>query len=255
MRNIIALSGGVASAYTADVVLETIDADALLYFNDTKWEHADLFRFLRDLENHWGRQIFIDPNEKSPEDVFYDKNFLGNNRVPLCSRVLKAEKLQNFAQAGDVVFFGIDITECHRSLRIAAVYEKLNIKTRFPLIEAQILKPTIFEWLEKINIEIPELYKLGFKHNNCSGGCVRSGQKQWLHLLRVLPDVFAERERVENEFSLLTGKKCSYMKNKTLSDLRLEFEELSALGQRDFFETMSESDTGSECVGICNLEN
>ncbi len=255
MRNIVALSGGVASAYTADVVLTTIDADALLYFNDTKWEHADLFRFLRELENHWGRQIFIDPNEKSPEDVFYDKNFLANNRVPLCSRVLKAGKLQKFAQAGDVVFFGIDITECHRSLRIAAVYEKLNIKTRFPLIEAQILKPTIFEWLEKINIEIPALYKLGFKHNNCSGGCVRSGKKQWLHLLKVLPKVYEERERVENEFSLLSGKNYSFMKDKTLTDLRSEFEALSNTKQQDMFDSMDETDTVSECIGICNLEN
>ncbi len=254
-RNIIALSGGLASAYTADFVLKNIDCNAILYFNDTKWEHEDLFRFLKDLENYWNKEIFFDVNGSSPEDIFYEKNFLGNNRVPLCSRFLKAEMLQKFAQKGDTLFFGIDLLEKHRAVRIAQVYSNLEMKTRFPLIENEILKPEIYKWLKNIGIEIPALYKMGFKHNNCSGGCVRSGKKQWLHLLKVLPKVYEERERVENEFSLLSGKNYSFMKDKTLTNLRSEFEALSNTKQQDMFDSMDETDTVSECIGICNLEN
>jgi hypothetical protein len=253
MRHIVTLSGGVASAYVADMVLRD-HPDAIFYFNDVKWEHEDLYRFLSDLENYWQKKITYDNDGRDPEQVFYDQNFLGNNRVPLCSRVLKAERLQKYVTQGDVVYFGIDASEAHRSIKIRKIYQKLGVITRFPLIDNQIFKPQMFTWLERISIEIPELYKLGFTHNNCHGGCVRAGKRQWVHLLKVFPNVYAERERLEEEFSLISGKQLHFLKDQSLKELRKQYEESLKYGQ-DLFDDLDGSDDVTECIGICNTMN
>ena len=246
--NIITLSGGISSAWVADWVLENVDKNAILYFNDTKWEHEDLYRFLSDLEKYWGKKIYNDSDGRSPEDVFYDQNMLANNRVPLCSRILKADRLQKFAKPGDVCFFGIDGTEAHRAVRIKQIYDGIGIKTRFPMLETETSKEQVLKWLESSGIKIPKMYELGFTHNNCSGGCVRAGKRQWLHLLKTLPEVFAERERVENDFMGYSGKKATYMKDMSLSELR-KISDMQI--ELDF----TDDETATECIGICNLEN
>ena len=250
MRNIVALSGGVASAWVAWWVVNNIDKDAMLYFNDTKWEDKDLYRFLDDISAYLGKEIHYDTDGRDPEQVFYDQHMLASNRVPLCSRILKAERLQKYIAPGDVVYFGIDLQEVHRCERIAAIYRPLGVQTRFPMVEEQVYKPHVFQWLKDTGIELPRMYKLGFAHNNCSGGCVRSGKKQWVHLLRTLPDVYAERERVEEEFMFITGKRATYMKDMSLKELR-EIHELQPALDFD----LDDSDTVTECVGICGTMN
>ena len=252
-KSIVALSGGVASAWVADYVIKNITSDAVMYFNDTKWEDKDLYRFLNEIAAHIGKEVFYDTDGRDPEQVFYDQNFLANNRVPLCSRILKAERLQKYAEPGDVLYFGIDATEAHRAVRIEAIYKKLGMECRFPLIEEQVFKPTIYQWVESIGIEIPRLYRLGFEHNNCAGGCVRSGKRQWLHLLRTLPDVYAERERVEEEFSFLSGKQQHFMKDISLKQLREEYE--AQAEKERWFDMFDDGDTVTECIGICGTMN
>lgn len=255
MRHIVALSGGVASAWVANYVVTEVNKDAILYFNDTKWEDSDLYRFLNDVALYLGKEIFYDTDGRDPEEVFYDQNFLANNRVPLCSRILKAERLQKFIAPGDVVYFGIDATEAHRAVRITEIYRKLDVECKYPLIEQQVFKPQMYQWVQSVGIEIPRMYKLGFAHNNCSGGCVRSGKKQWLHLLKVLPEVYAERERVEQEFSLLSGTEQTFMKDMSLKQLREQYEESLTHGQGDMFGDLDDSDTVTECIGICGTMN
>ncbi len=87
-RHIVAISGGIASAWVANWVRENIDGEIIYYFNDTKWEHPDLYRFLGDIEKALGIKITSDDNGKSPEEIFYEKRMLGSNRTPICSRIL-----------------------------------------------------------------------------------------------------------------------------------------------------------------------
>lgn len=132
-RNIIALSGGIASSVVADLVLQQIPESELI-FTDTKWEDADLFRFLKDLELKWNKEIIFLEDGRSPEELAYDKNFLMNNRVPFCSSELKAKVLQAYVEQGDTVFFGIGVEEKRRVIRISEIYESLGVNARFPLI-------------------------------------------------------------------------------------------------------------------------
>jgi 3'-phosphoadenosine 5'-phosphosulfate sulfotransferase (PAPS reductase)/FAD synthetase len=225
--------------------------NVLLYFNDTNWEHPDLYRFLEDIRTFLDKDIFTDSDGRSPEQVFYDNKFLGNNRVPLCSRILKAERLQEYYKDGDNIIFGIGLEEMHRVHRIVSVYQIVSAKKQkfctveFPLIDKKLSKYKIDEWFAHTGIALPELYRLGFEHNNCSGGCVRQGKKQWRKLLHALPDVYAGRERLENSFRESSGKDVSFLKDTTLEELR---------NQEDDYE--SEPTLFSlECVGICNTMN
>ena len=179
VQKIITISGGLTSAYVAKLVLDS-DKNAELVFTDTGWEDADLFRFLHDLEILFKKKITFLKHKKynNPEELFIAHGMLGSNRVPTCSRVLKVEVLQDYLKEKYnnqcVVYFGIDYSEKHRAERIKFQYDKLGIETRFPLVESRdfFIKDKITSWLNANNIEIPRMYKLGYIHNNCSGGCV-----------------------------------------------------------------------------------
>jgi 3'-phosphoadenosine 5'-phosphosulfate sulfotransferase (PAPS reductase)/FAD synthetase len=224
MKKIITVSGGLTSAYVSKLVLDQ-DRDAELVFTDTGWEDKDLYRFLDDLERLFDKKIIRLSHEKykNPEELFNGMGFLGSNRVPNCSRYLKVEVLQKYLKSKYdnkcEVYFGIDYSEKHRADRIKFQYDKLGIGTKFPLIESKdfFIKDKITSWLNENNIEIPRLYKEGYLHNNCSGGCVRAGKKSWLHLLKNNPEIYAERERLESEFK---EGKYTYMKDISLKELR-----------------------------------
>jgi 3'-phosphoadenosine 5'-phosphosulfate sulfotransferase (PAPS reductase)/FAD synthetase len=248
--NIATISGGIMSFYSAFLSIQKYSKEnVLLYFNDTKWEHEDLYRFLDDIKNYFGKEIFFDTDGRTPEEVFFDEHYLGCNRVPLCSRVLKAERLQKFFKDGDNLIFGIGIEESRRRQRLIAAYQVVYAKTgkhchlEFPILEQGIPRFEIDEWFAGTGIKKPELYKLGFEHNNCSGGCVRQGRKQWRKLLKTMPDVYQSREDLENSFRERFGQG-SYLKDITLKELKETDESLDKLNP-DLFEF------DGECIGIC----
>ena len=253
-RTIVALSGGKASAWCAGWALKNRD-NVILYFNDTKWEDKDLYRFLDDLERFFGQKIVHDSDGRSVEEVFQDERFLGNSRIAICSRVLKAQRLQNFIEDGDELVFGIGTEERHRAIRISEVYMKVGnkkfnkpITCTYPLIKENINPIQIDEWLKETGIKQPIMYDEGFKHNNCAGGCVRAGKKHWKLLLEKKPEVYAERERMENEMREELGKDVTILKDITLKKFR---EDLQANRSFDF----PDDDCPVECVGICSSMN
>lgn len=261
MRYIVALSGGKASAWCAWWALQNYPkSSVVLYFNDTKWEHPDLYRFLKDLSNKLEHDITEDSDGRSPEDLFYDNNAIANNRMPFCSAELKARRLQKYCKDGDVLIFGISADEAHRADRIRSVYKdvarrkKANIQCVFPLIDCKVTKGEIDNLLENLGIDEPLLYKLGFTHNNCSGGCVRAGKKHWKLLYEKLPEVYADRERVERDLREWTGKDIHIFKDETLEQFRgrIERGELSKHYDSD---DPPESTEPNECVGICSTMN
>jgi 3'-phosphoadenosine 5'-phosphosulfate sulfotransferase (PAPS reductase)/FAD synthetase len=253
MSVIVAISGGKASAWCADWALKNYPKDdVILYFNDTKWEHPDLYRFLNDLSVYFNHPITFDSDGRSPEQLFYSHRTLANNRMPFCSEILKARRLQKFYKDGDTIIFGIGEDEPHRAHRIVGVYQAVASKRNeypklvFPLIIEKVTSRDIDSFLVDTRIEEPLLYKLGFSHNNCSGGCVRAGKKHWKLLYEKLPEVYAERERVEREVREYLGKDIHFFKDETLESFR---------GRIDRGELSSHYDDEpmKECVGICHL--
>jgi 3'-phosphoadenosine 5'-phosphosulfate sulfotransferase (PAPS reductase)/FAD synthetase len=256
LRVIVALSGGKASAWCADWALKNYPKkNVILYFNDTKWEHPDLYRFLRDLRRYFNHPIMVDADGRSPEELFYDHHALANNRMPFCSQELKAKRLQKFYRDGDILVFGIGTDELTRANRLVGVYQTVAVKTGkwpkliFPLIHENITKEQVDKFVSDAGIKVPLLYRLGFLHNNCSGGCVRAGKKHWKLLLEKLPEVYADRERVEEEVRKYFNKDIHFFKDETLKHFR---ERVQQQQQIDFG---PEDDKEVECIGICTTQN
>ena len=67
MNHIVSLSGGSASAVTADRVIKAYGSNSVtLWFADTLWEDEDLYRFLKDLEARWNKKIVRYTDGRTP---------------------------------------------------------------------------------------------------------------------------------------------------------------------------------------------
>lgn len=253
---IVTISGGKASAWCAHWAIKRYGKENVtLYFNNTKWEHPDLHRFLYDLENYFNHPITHDSDGRSPEQLFYDNNSLANNRMPFCSRILKAKRLQAYYQNGDTLIFGIGSDEQDRANRLVQVYQVIAAKTgkycklEFPLISNNVTSSQVDNFITSTGIQEPLLYRLGFTHNNCSGGCVRAGKKHWKLLYNKLPEVYLNRERVENDLRNHTGKDIHFFKDETLTNFRHRI--ITCQLSRHYDNNQPEV----ECIGICHTQN
>lgn len=153
--------------------------------------------------------------------LFRDKRFLANTRVDICSRVLKREAsaawLKQYADpSATTLHVGVDWTEAHRFDRMRARWGEQGWRVEAPLCEASyVTKDGMFALLAKAGIELPRLYRLGFAHNNCGGGCVKAGVGHFAHLLRTLPDVYAHWERNEEAMRAMLDRNVSILRDRT----------------------------------------
>ena len=249
MKHIVSLSGGTASAVTADLVLKKYGRDnVILCFMDTAWEDKDLYRFLDDLESYWEKEIVKLKEGRTPLQVGKDRKFILNSRIRTCSFVLKQQPFKKFIKELDkplTVHLGLDWSEEHRMAAPKKNYEQMEgVSVDYPLIWKPIITKKYSEVVESWGIEIPRLYKLGFPHNNCGGRCVAQGKKEWRRLKNIFPERFeevADWEQMMKE-TLPTAKDKSILKNITLKELAKENKD-----QMDMFEGVAEDSFGCFC--------
>lgn len=217
MYHVVSLSGGLCSFFTAMRAAERYGTDRLVtIFADTRIEHPDLYRFLDEtVPIIGGEHIRLDQG-MDVWDVFFKERFLGNSRIDVCSKNLKREPLRKYIQGRfspeeTVLHFGFDVEEIGRFERCAelwkpyrseAVLQSRPFMTR-PMMEAR---------LAEMGIRLPELYSLGFPHNNCGGFCVKAGQKQFKLLHDKAYDVFAYHRDKEQEFQEFIGKEVTILR-------------------------------------------
>jgi hypothetical protein len=263
-------SGGKASWLAAHLVKERFgDSDEIiLLFTDTKTEDKDLYRFLHEGAEALGLPLVILSDGRDIWQLFKDTRFLGNNRVPVCSRVLKSQAskewvAENLDPETDVIHFGIDWTEQHRTERIAKNWEPYSVD--FPLIWEDTNKSDADRLLAEHGIKQPRLYDLGFPHNNCGGGCVRAGQGHFKHLLMTLPETYMEwekneeeiRQYLEKDVSILRDRRGGESKPMTLRDFRLRVlsEDFESLDLDEWGGCSCMADEGMEDVKVDFLRN
>jgi len=170
----------------------------VIAYCDTGSEHADNMRFLRDCEKWFEHPITILKNPKYNDifDVFFDANFITHKNVGYkCSFELKKQVRRDFEDLdGDLQIFGFDLDEKKRAKR----FEKNNpeVCVEFPLIENSISKSECLGILVTAGIDLPAMYKLGYKNNNCVG-CVRGAKGYWNKIRVDFPEAFEKMAREE----------------------------------------------------------
>lgn len=229
MNHIVSFSGGIGSWMAAKRVAEKFGTENLyLVFCDTLSEDIDLYRFLDEAAANIGGTLIKLSDGRDIYDVFTDKSYIGNAKTAPCSGELKIKPFyswidSNFNIKDVTIYLGIDFTESHRFESAKRNKPKYNIEA--PLCEAPfLLKIEMFNELKKSGIELPNLYKLGFAHNNCSGACVKAGVGQFKKLFTDLPDIYRKFELKQEaliEKNPSIGSFLSITKNKIKEELTM----------------------------------
>jgi hypothetical protein len=250
MKHVVMFSGGIGSWAVAKLIAEKYGTDNLyLLFTDVKGnnpsphvgEDEDTYRFIDDaVKNIGGEYVYINTG-KDIWEVFKDRRFLGNSRLASCSHELKQKPArawldENCDPAETTVYVGIDWTETHRIPAIVRNY--LPYTAEAPLTEPPYLsKQDMIDWAKREGLKPPRAYALGFAHNNCGGGCVRSGQAQFKKLLDLMPERYAEWEQQEDKMRVFLGRDISILNRVvdghktplTLTELRTQTEQQPSL--------------------------
>lgn len=238
-------SGGIGSWAAAKRVAQQHGTDDLfLLFTDTKIEDEDLYRFLPEAAANVGGALVWLADGRTPWDVFEDVRFLGNTRVAPCSHILKQQVArrwvaENCHPEDSVLYVGIDWTESHRLEGARTGWSPYAVEA--PLCEAPfVTKADLLVELEASGIAAPRLYGMGFAHNNCGGGCVRSGQAQFALLYERLPETFAAWESGEERIRSFLDKDVAILRDRTGGETRplplAEFKKRIAPKDYDEFE-------------------
>ena len=211
VKHIVFYSGGIASYCTAKkVIQEQGPENTVLLFTDTKYEHEDLYRFLDQTEKKLGVLITRIAEGRTPWEVFRDVRFLGNSRIDPCSKVLKRDPAKKWVRdnypdpTSCCLYLGYAHDELHRLERSRKFWSPHQVESPLATMRSYTKNDMMME-VRLDGIEIPELYLLGFPHNNCGGFCIKAGQSHFRLLLKTMPEKYAEVEAKEEEMRELLG--------------------------------------------------
>lgn len=251
MKYLVNFSGGMGSFFSSQRMVDAYGRDNVVnLFADTLYEHPDLYEFNRRAEEILGIPLTRISVGITPWELFRRQGLIGNTLSPICSVILKREPLNAWMEShynlsadqssmaflpDATVVLGFDWNEPNRVNDFQQQHPTWRVVS--PMTD-----PPIWDKCrmiaEGMALGLPEqtLYKLGFPHNNCGGGCVRAGISHFVHLLKVLPAVFAEWETEElltlaefarrgiAQFSVLRDRRGGTTKPLYLRDLRLRVE-------------------------------
>lgn len=231
MKHVVMYSGGVASWMEAKLTIEKHGlGETVLLFCDTQHEDEDLYRFLHEGAERLKAELQI-ITAGSLFGLMRKEKTLSNDRMPFCSRKLKVQPAQRWLKKNHpnaIVHVGLYQDEKHRLESVRRQWGGIALVESL-LSETLLVNQDIFVELEKLNINKPRLYDMGFPHNNCGGGCVRAGKTVWLNLLEKMPERYQQWEDLEQEIGQVRGRKVSFIRKMvggirypyTLKDLRL----------------------------------
>lgn len=204
-RVVVGFSGGVTSAWCAGWALDHYPREeVILLWHDTKEEHPDTYRFIREMSAALGVPVTERSDGRSVTEVFRDEGFLGNNQNAMCSRILKQEQGDRFieelkAQGHSVVrVFGFSRLEVDRMQRMVALGWSRGFTPRFPVAEQALEKQECADWCVAQGVQPSAMYCWS-EHANCPG-CVKGGRDYWLKVHKHMPPVFEQRADMEEEF-------------------------------------------------------
>lgn len=241
-RAIVWFSCGVTSAIAAKLALNKYKhLPVVIAYTDTGSEHPDNKRFLKECEEWFGQEITILKSEKYADiwEVFEKTRYLAGINGARCTVELKKTLRHKFERcATDIQVFGFDASEEKRADRFRNNNPEVTLDT--PLIDRGLYKEDCLALLEKANIELPAMYKLGYRNNNCIG-CVKGQQKYWNKIRVDFPDVFDRMSKVERKLNAAINKTYAGGKGRQ----RLFLDEMDPEAGRD------DPDMNIECGILC----
>lgn len=199
-------SCGAASAVAAKLAVEKHGGICEVLYCDTfAYEHPDNHRFFADIERWIGQPIKVlkSPDYTDIYDVFERTRWLVGPQGARCTTELKKRVRMAYQRVDDTHVFGFTHDEEHRVDRFHK--ENPELIAEFPLITAGMTKNDCKEMLLAAGIELPAMYRLGYKNNNCIG-CVKGQAGYWNKIRVDFPEIFAKMAVTERKLNAAINK-------------------------------------------------
>jgi len=206
-RVLVWFSCGAASAVAADKAIKKYGNSVEVIYCDTlKYEHPDNIRFLHDVESMIGQKIKILKSTEYEDiyDVFNKTRWLVGPQGARCTTEMKKKVRFAYQKPDDIHVFGYTADEHKRIVKFGE--NNPELKTDWILWFENITKRMCYQYLKDSGIELPAMYKLGYKNNNCIG-CVKGGAGYWNKIRKDFPEMFEKMAKTERELNVAINKK------------------------------------------------
>lgn len=210
-------SGGVTSAVACKICIDWFGANNVrIIFIDTHNEDSDTYRFKKDCEQWYEKEIELisNPNYETIQEVWSKYKGLNISVGATCSLHLKMKTREQFQRDNKYSYqvFGFDIDEPKRAKAFAASYEAIN--PIFPLLMFGYTKNRCMEIIGDAGLAIPRAYYWGFNNNNClQTGCVQGGIGYWQKMKTFFPEKFNAMALVEHQLTNQKGQPVTMLKD------------------------------------------
>ena len=217
-------SGGVTSAVTCKLCIDLYGLENVrLIFIDTFNEDDDTYRFKKDCEEWYGKEIETitrigkDKKYEKIQDVWFKYKSLNVAGGAVCSSELKRELRKEWQKENDFKHqaFGFDGDEIRRVKSMVNNYRE-TAKPVFPLLMYGYNKKDCVQILINEGLKMPRAYVLGFLNNNClKTGCVQGGIGYWQKMQRDIPENFDKMAQVEHDLTDMKGEPVTMSKDQS----------------------------------------
>jgi hypothetical protein len=203
-RILVHFSRGAASAVAWKIAVERFGDQVEAIYRDLSGdEHVDGNRFQSDVERWVGQKATMlrHADFRSVEDCWRHHKFIISHGWTRCSAEMKRELGEAYQRPNDRHVFGYTIEEFNEGRPQLLERNNPDMDFLWLLIMGRITKEDCYHILTASWIELPEMYKLGYSHNNCIG-CCRGGKGYWNKVRVDFPDVFSSRAKVQREIGI-----------------------------------------------------
>jgi hypothetical protein len=184
-------SCGVASAVATKLALASMD-NVVIARCLVREEHPDNDRFAQDCEHWFGCPIvslIAETYDGSVMNVISRRKYISGIDGAPCTRLLKGDMRRAFELPGDVHVMGYCAEERDRWDRFL---DSNNINAVAPLIERGLSHQDCLAIVGDAGIRLPEMYRLGYEHNNCIGCVKATGAGYWAKIRQDFPNRFRQ---------------------------------------------------------------
>ncbi len=203
MRVLVWFSCGAASWMAAmEALAEYGERVQILYCNTFKYEHPDNRRFFKESQKSFGKKIKVLKSRefRDVRHVWEITGWLVGPGGARCTTEMKKVLRHEYERPGDIQIFGFTAEETKRVEDFKA--NNPDVKPDFILHRKGITRADCFKALKKAGIELPMMYRMGYKNNNCIG-CVKGQAGYWNKIRKDFPETFDYMAKLERRL----GKK------------------------------------------------
>lgn len=200
-RTIAWFSCGAASAVAAKLAVQKYPACEVVYCDTLATENTDNARFFQDVQQWIGKQITVIKSTKyaDVDEVFERERYMAGIRGARCTVEMKKAPRMAYQRPDDLHIFGYTADEPKRIKDFCANNPELDLE--WILSDRFIRKVDCYRILREADIALPEMYALGFEHNNCLGCVKATSPAYWRRIAKHFPEVFARRAKLSREIN------------------------------------------------------